>query len=86
MTQQEPRHISATEARVHFGALLDAVKAGETVIVERNERESVAFVPMHVYQQIKARREQRRALAEMLKQLDDRESAAQSEEARADGR
>lgn len=40
------RTVSATEARVHFGELLDAVQRGETVIVERAGQPRAAVIPI----------------------------------------
>lgn len=45
----EPR-IPATDARVHFGELLQHVTGtGETVVIERNGREIAAIVPVETY-------------------------------------
>ena len=45
----EPR-IPATDARVHFGELLQHVtETEETVVVERNGREVAAIVPIDAY-------------------------------------
>ena len=50
VVKKEPRHVSATEARVHFGELLQAVdQSGETVIVERGGRELAAVIPIEEY-------------------------------------
>ena len=58
IAKAEPRHISATAARVRFGELLDAVKdRGETVIVEKNGEELAAVIPIAEY-----RRKTHRAL------------------------
>ena len=58
MAKLEPRHVSATTARVRFGELLDAVKdRGETVIVEKNGEELAAVIPIAEY-----RRQTRRVL------------------------
>ena len=58
ITKAEPRHISATTARVRFGELLDAIKdRGETVIVEKNGEELAAVIPIAEY-----RRKTRRVL------------------------
>ncbi len=58
IAKAEPRHISATTARVRFGELLEAVKdRGETVIVEKNGEELAAVIPIAEY-----RRKTRRVL------------------------
>jgi prevent-host-death family protein len=45
----EPR-IPATDARVHFGELLQHLTdSGETVLVERNGHEIAAIVPIETY-------------------------------------
>lgn len=45
----EPR-IPATDARVHFGELLQHVTdTAETVVIERNGREVAAIVPIDAY-------------------------------------
>ncbi len=43
------RTLSATEARVHFGELLDAVQRGETVIVERGGKARAVVIPIAEY-------------------------------------
>lgn len=50
--------MSATEARVHFGELMDGVERGETVIVERGGEPRAAVVPLADYVRM---RDQRRA-------------------------
>jgi len=52
------RRVSATEARVHFGALMDGVERGETVIVERGGEPKAVVVPLAYYLRL---RDQRRA-------------------------
>ena len=45
--------ISATEARVHFGALLrDVVERGETVIVERSGMPQIAVLSIREYERL----------------------------------
>lgn len=52
----EPRHISATDARVRFGELLTAVKErGETVIVEKSGEPLAAVIPMAEYRRLTRR-------------------------------
>ncbi len=52
----EPRHISATMARVRFGELLDAVKErGETVIVEKSGEPLAAVIPISEYRRLSRR-------------------------------
>ena len=47
------RTMTATEARVRFGELLRAVaERGETVIVERHGKPTVAFVPVAEYERL----------------------------------
>ncbi len=52
------RRVSATEARVHFGELMDGVERGETVIVERGGEPKAVVVPLADYVRM---RDQRRA-------------------------
>jgi prevent-host-death family protein len=52
----EPRHVSATEARVRFGELLGAVKdRGDTVIVEKSGEEMAAVIPISEYRRLTRR-------------------------------
>ena len=52
----EPRHVSATTARVRFGELLDAVKhRGETVIVEKSGEPMAAVIPISEYRRLRRR-------------------------------
>lgn len=52
----EPRHVSATTARVRFGELLDAVKdRGETVIVEKSGEPHAAVIPISEYRRLTRR-------------------------------
>ena len=52
----EPRHINATDARVRFGELLDAIKnRGETVIVEKSGEPLAAVVPIAEYRRLTRR-------------------------------
>ena len=52
----EPRHMSATTARVRFGELLDAVKdRGETVIVEKSGEPLAAVIPIAEYRRLTRR-------------------------------
>ena len=54
--EPEPRHISATVARVRFGELLDAVRGkGETVIVEKSGEPLAALVPIAEYRRLTRR-------------------------------
>lgn len=56
VTKLEPRHISATDARVRFGELLDAVKdRGETVIVEKSGQPLAAVIPIAEYNRLTRR-------------------------------
>jgi prevent-host-death family protein len=51
--RSEPRHISATDARVRFGELLDAIKdRGETVIVEKSGEPLAAVIPISEYRRL----------------------------------
>jgi len=60
----EPR-IPATDARVHFGELLQHVTdSSETVVIERNGREVAAIVPIDAY-----RRERSGSTADLLHEL-----------------
>jgi prevent-host-death family protein len=52
----EPRHVSATDARVRFGELLDAVRnGGETVIVEKSGEPLAAVIPIAEYRRLTRR-------------------------------
>jgi prevent-host-death family protein len=52
----EPRHVSATDARVRFGELLDAIKSrGETVIVEKSGEPLAAVIPIAEYRRLTRR-------------------------------
>jgi len=52
----EPRHISATTARVRFGELLDAVNdKGETVIVEKSGEPLAVVIPIAEYRRLTRR-------------------------------
>ena len=54
--KREPRHISATTARVRFGELLDSVKDnGETVIVEKSGKPLAAVIPIAEYRRLTRR-------------------------------
>jgi prevent-host-death family protein len=56
IVKAEPRHISATEARVRFGELLDAMRdRGETVIVEKSGEPRAAVVPIAEYRRLTRR-------------------------------
>ena len=46
------RTMTATEARVHFGELLETVKRGERVIVKRSGRPVAVFVPPEEYRRL----------------------------------
>lgn len=48
------RIVSATEARVHFGELLDAVEHGQTVIVQRGGEPKAAVVPVAELERVRA--------------------------------
>lgn len=50
----EPRIIPATKLRRDLSAVLDAVLAGETIHVERNERPLCVLVPARVYERLTA--------------------------------
>lgn len=76
----EPKHISATAARVRFGELMDAMKyRGETVIVERSGEEVAAVVPIADY-----RRMTRRVLSQEW--WDDQQKVAEELERNLAGR
>ena len=47
-----PKVVSATEARVHFGELLQRVSAGETVMVERGGLLQAVVLPAQEYQRM----------------------------------
>lgn len=62
--------MSATEARVHFGAVLRHVdESGEVVIVERNGREVVAIVPIDEYRRMKPPQTSKRDLRQMMQDV-----------------
>ncbi len=45
------RHVSATEARVHFGELLRAVQEdGDTIVIERGGRAAAVILPIAEYE------------------------------------
>jgi prevent-host-death family protein len=44
------RTMTATEARVHFGELLDTVKAGGRVVVEKSGRPVAVFISSQEYE------------------------------------
>ncbi len=47
-----PRHISATEARQHLGALLDHVaRTGAEYVIERAGKPAAAIIPIQVHYQ-----------------------------------
>lgn len=53
VARREPRHVSATEARVHLGELLRAVERdGEIVIVEKGGKPLAAVIPMDEYRRL----------------------------------
>jgi prevent-host-death family protein len=53
---KEPKHVSATEARVRFGEILGAVKnRGETVIVEKSGEPLAAVIPISEYRRMSRR-------------------------------
>jgi prevent-host-death family protein len=78
--QPEPRHVSATDARVRFGELLDAVRnRGETVIVEKSGEPMAAVIPISEYRRLTRRvlgqdwwDRQRKISEELARNLDGR--------------
>lgn len=53
-----PKTMSATEARVHFGALLrSVVEDGETIFVERTGTPQAVIISIDEYRQLKTGRE-----------------------------
>lgn len=76
------RVISATEARVHFGALLRrVVEQGETVVVERGGRPQAVVIEIDEYRRLRAAQDNQepwpvlldRAHAQLRAELGDRE-------------
>ncbi len=58
------RTVSATEARVHFGELLDGIAdGGDPVIVERGGQPLAVVVSLREWQQLQRRRDHRWATA-----------------------
>jgi prevent-host-death family protein len=56
VAKPEPRHVSATEARVRFGEVLSAVdERGETVIVEKSGQPLAAVIPIAEYRRLTRR-------------------------------
>jgi prevent-host-death family protein len=50
------RTMTATEARVHFGELLDTVKTGERVVVEKSGRPVAVFISPQEYEALTCKR------------------------------
>jgi prevent-host-death family protein len=50
MAQRESR-ISATDARVHFGEVMQRVENGEAIIVERSGEETAAIISIEEYRE-----------------------------------
>jgi prevent-host-death family protein len=55
VTRAEPRHISATEARVHFGKVIEEIQAGsEPIVVEKSGEPVVIMLsPAEYYRLVK---------------------------------
>lgn len=49
------RRVSATEARVHFGEVLEAVKQGDIVYVEKSGRPQAVIVPVDEWERQRQR-------------------------------
>ena len=81
-----PRHISATEARQHLGALLDDVaRTGADYVGERAGKPAAAIIPIHVYAQHIAERNAAFDRVEELRQCLTQSAAVEEmEEAIAD--
>ncbi len=48
-----PKTVSATEARIHLGALLrDVAERGETIIVERSGKPQAVILSIEAYERI----------------------------------
>ncbi len=59
------RHISAFEARTHFGEILDSVRYGkEPYIVEKNGRPAAVIVDLEVYRALEALQKEERYVEE----------------------
>lgn len=61
--------ISATQARIHFGELIQKVASEQSpIIVERGGKAQVVIISVNQYEQLKRLREQQKDWRELVKQ------------------
>lgn len=71
MAQRESR-MSATEARVHFGEVIQRVENGESIIVERSGKAAAVVISVEDYQRARLQLEEKPDWFELARQSRER--------------